>query len=107
MKSIKQLHDAAHNERQKADDLRKEAGKDHLKAHGAMADPQVSQRYANDAQKYDEKASLHDLEAAKFDAEATGLEMRVLELNREKNEILTSSQAHIDRIDSEEKRLRG
>lgn len=107
MKSIKQLQDAARNERQKADDLRKEAVRDHEKAQSAMADPQVSQRYSSDAQKYDEKASLHDQEATKFDTEATVLGMRILELNREKNDIQSSSQAHIERIDSEEKRIRG
>lgn len=107
MQSIKQLHDAAIRERQKAEDLRREGTRDLIKAQDAIGDPQVSQQYANNAQKYDEKAALRDQEATKFDAEAAALEIRILELTRQKNEIQSTSLVNIARIESEEKSLRG
>ena len=107
MQSIRQLHEAALKERQKAEDLRKAGTRDLLRAQDAMSDPLASQQYSNNAQKYDEKAALRDLEATKFDAEAATLELRILELNRQKNEIQSASLANISRLESEEKSLRG
>lgn len=107
MHSIQQLHDAADKEREKADSLRREAMKDRQKAEGAMKDPQLSQRYANDGQKNEENAAEHDRVAMKFVAEATDLEAKAIELSRQKNEIKNSSRSQINKLDQEEKQLRG
>lgn len=107
MQSIRQLHEAALKERQKAEDLRKAGTRDLLKAQDSISVAQVSHQYSNNAQKYDEKAAQCDQEAIKFDAEAATLELRILELGRQKNEIQSVSLASIARIESEEKSLRG
>lgn len=107
MQSIQQLHDAADKERQKATDLRQLAEKNRLKYQDNMADPTISLRYSNEAQKSEERAALHDQEAMKFETKATDLEAKALEINRQKVELQNNSQAQILKLDQEEKKLRG
>lgn len=107
MQSIQDLHDAADKERQKASDLRHEADRNRGKSDNSGDDTQSSLQYLNEAQMNEEKAAQHDQVATKFDAKATDLEAKALELNRQKTEIQNTSQAQIDRLDKEEKKLRG
>jgi len=107
MRTIQQLHDAADKERLKATGLRDEAEKQRLKAQDNMDNPSISMSASNESQKLEEKAAIHDQQATKFLAEATDLEAKALELNRRKNEIQTNTQSEIDRLDREEKSLRG
>ena len=107
MKSIQQLHDTADKARQKAVAFRNEAEKQRLKAQDNIDNPSIAMSASNEAQKLEEKASQHDQEAARIMQETTALEAKALELNRRKNEIQSSTQAEIDRLDREEKTLRG
>jgi len=107
MRTIQQLQDAADKERSKAEALRAEAKKNQLFAADNMADPNVSSRYANIAQKDNQKAAQHDQSATKYDLEKTQLEARAVELNRRKTEIQDVSQSQINKLDQEERAIRG
>ncbi|HEY8886140.1 MAG TPA: hypothetical protein VIM31_01420 [Candidatus Microsaccharimonas sp.] len=107
MRSIQQLQGAANKERQKAEGLRHEAQKSRQKSQDNMADAEIYGRYALDAQKHEEKAAEHDQIAIKFEAEMVNLEAHAVELNKRKTEIQSSSQAQIEKLDQEERMLRG
>ena len=107
MKSIQLLHDTAEKERVKSQGLRKEAEKHRQKAQDNLDNPDVIITENNEAQRNEEKASQHDQEAAALEKEATELEAKALELNRRKNEIQATSQAQMNKLDQEEKMLRG
>jgi hypothetical protein len=107
MRSILDLHSASTKAHQKADAFRSEAEKNHLKARAFIDDPKSFQQHENNAQKYEEKAVICDQEGMKCDTEAMTMEARVFEINRQKNEIRNTSQAQIERLENEEKMLRG
>ena len=107
MRNIQQLQDGAAKEHQKADSLRNDAEKNRQRADDSADAPQVAQPFANTAQKYETKAAEHDQAAMKLEEEAKQLEAKAIDLNRQKNEISIASQAQIDRLDAEERALRG
>jgi hypothetical protein len=107
MKSIQQLHEAAAQETAKADDLRNDADKHRQKAQDNADNPQIMMDENNQAQKSEEKASVHDQAAATFNKEATDLEAKAMEISHQKDAIQASSQAQIEKLEQEEKMLRG
>ena len=107
MKTIQLLHDTADKEQAKADNLRGEAEKQRQVAQDNMGDPTVSLRATNEAQKYEQQAAIHDQIAMKASQQAAQLEAKAVELQRRKTEVQTSSQAEIDRLDAEERAIRG
>lgn len=107
MKSIQQLHHEADHERQKAADLRTEAERYRRRAQDTATDPSAAQSEITIAQQNEDKALLREQEANEFDRQALLLEVKLQDIVRRKNEIQTNSQAEIDRLEQEERALRG
>jgi len=108
MKSIQSIRDTADKARTKANEFRVLAEKTRLQSNDYLPDePARAQKMLNEAQQYEDRASQHEQEIASLEVEATDLEAKVTELNRRKTEVQATMQAEIDRLDLEEKALRG
>jgi len=108
MKSIQSIRDTADKSRAKADSLRDMAERKRAQSNDYVPDePARVQQLMNEAQQYENQASALEQEVAGLEVEATDLEAKIADINRRKTEVQTTMQAEIDRLDLEEKTLRG
>jgi hypothetical protein len=109
MRNAKLLKDTAQRERRDAEARHKEAEQAQAKANDYMknGDAEKGLQESKAAQKSQEKAYQYEQAARDSQQEAANLEKKAIEKEREMQELQQSTQAEMDRLEAERRRLLG